>query len=162
VLEALVGAGFREIVLPFESGTQRVLRKYATNKWDTRYNIKGLIEMCKDYGLTIAGNYMLGYPDETRQEIERTIDMAKEHMAAGLDSSNFFLVMPLPGTPLFESAMAEGYLPSDWDPDRMNWTKANMVNTEVPPQELEELRDRAWKEINNQDYVAYKSDMAVN
>jgi hypothetical protein len=37
-----------------------------------------------------------------------------------------------------------------------------MVNTEVPPQELEELRDRAWREINNQDYVAYKSDMAVN
>jgi anaerobic magnesium-protoporphyrin IX monomethyl ester cyclase len=83
-------------------------------------------------------------------------------MAAGLDSSNFFLVMPLPGTPLFESAMAEGYLPLDWNPDRMNWTKANMVNTEVPPQELEELRDRAWREINNQDYVAYKSDMAVN
>lgn len=162
VLDALVGAGFREIVLPFESGTQRVLRKYATNKWDTRYNVKGLIAMCKDVGLTIAGNYMLGYPDETRKEIQTTIDMAREHMGAGLDSANFFLVMPLPGTPLFESAMAEGYLPSDWNPDRMNWTKANMVNTEVPPQELEELRDRAWREINNQDYVAYKSDMAVS
>ena len=162
VLEALVGAGFREIVLPFESGTQRVLRKYATNKWDTRYNIQALIRMCKDYGLTIAGNYMLGYPDESRQEIERTIEMAKEHMAAGLDSSNFFLVMPLPGTPLFESAIAEGYLPADWNPDRMNWTKANMINTEVPPQELEELRDRAWREINSGDYVAYKSDMAVS
>jgi len=162
VLDALVGAGFREIVLPFESGTQRVLRKYATNKWDTRYNIKGLIEMCKQMGLTIAGNYMLGYPDETREEIERTIAMAKYHMSAGLDAANFFLVMPLPGTPLFDSAMAQGYLPADWNPDRMNWTKANLINTEVPPEELEELRDRAWREINNIDYVAYKADMSVS
>ena len=44
----------------------------------------------------------------------------------------------------------------------MNWTKANMVNTAVEPAELEEIRDRAWAEINNAAYVAYKADMRVS
>ena len=162
VLEALIEAGFREIVLPFESGSQRIIRKYATNKWDLkRNNVVELVRVCKEYGLVIAGNYMLGYPDETLEEIEQTIAMAARHRAAGLDSANFFLVMPLPGTPLFESALREGHLPEDFDPDRMNWTKATMVNTPVAPAVLEELRERAWRELNDPAYVDYKRGMVV-
>ena len=162
VLEALIEAGFREIVLPFESGSQRIIRKYATNKWDLkRNNVDELVRVCKEYGLVIAGNYMLGYPDEILEEIEQTIAMAARHRAAGLDSANFFLVMPLPGTPLFESALREGHLPEDFDPDRMNWTKATMVNTPVAPSVLEEVRERAWRELNDTAYVEYKRGMVV-
>jgi radical SAM superfamily enzyme YgiQ (UPF0313 family) len=161
-LAVLVEAGFREIVLPFEAGSQRIIRKYATNKWDVdKYHAGELIRACKEFGLTIAGNYMLGFPDETRDEIEETIDMARRHRAEGLDSANFFLVMPLPGTPLFEMAIEAGHLPRDFEPDRMNWTKANMINTEVPPRELEEIRERAWHELNEPEYVAYKRGMVV-
>jgi len=104
---------------------------------------------------------MLGYPDEVREEVEETIAMAARHRAAGLDSANFFLVMPLPGTPLFELALQGGHLPEDFDPDRMNWTKATMVNTPVPPAELEELRQRAWRELNDRAHVDYKRSMVV-
>jgi len=160
VLEALVEAGFWEIVLPFESGSQRIIKKYATNKWDVdHYDVPALIRLCKQYGLTIAGNYMLGWPDETRSELNQTIEMARQHMSYGLDSANFFLVMPLPGTPLFDMAMREGYLPAHFDPDQMNWVKATMINTPVPPQELEETRSRVWAEINDPQYVAYKRGM---
>ena len=162
VIEALVEAGFKEIVLPFESGSQRIVKKYATNKWDIgRNDVIELIRVCKEYGLVIAGNYMLGYPDEVREEVEETIAMAARHRAAGLDSANFFLVMPLPGTPLFELALQGGHLPEDFDPDRMNWTKATMVNTPVPPAELEELRQRAWRELNDRAHVDYKRSMVV-
>jgi radical SAM superfamily enzyme YgiQ (UPF0313 family) len=162
VIEALVEAGFKEITLPFETGNQRIMRKYASNTLDLeRSDIQSLIEVCKRYRLRITGNYMLGYPDETRAEIEQTINMARHHMSYGLDAANFFLVMPLPGTPLFDQAIREGYLPADYSPDRMNWTKANMKNTEVPPSELEEIRDRAWAELNSREFVAYKRGMSV-
>ena len=163
VLEALMEAGFKEIVLPFESGNQRMINKYASHKWLVdKHDVIGLIRLCKQYGLTIAGNYMLGYPDETLAEINRTIDAARRHRAAGLDSANFFLVMPLPGTPLFEMAVREGYLPRDFDPDTMHWTKANMRNTPVPPEQLEEIRNKAWREVNDQEYVTYKVGMGVS
>lgn len=162
VLEALAEAGFKEITLPFETGNQRIMKKYASNKLDLkRSNIDGLIRACKDMGLRITGNYMLGYPDETRAEINQTLSMAADHMKSGLDAANFFLVMPLPGTPLFESAMRSGHLRPDYNPDRMNWTKANMINTEVPPGELEKIRDEAWQGLNRPDFVRYKRGMSV-
>jgi hypothetical protein len=133
ILQSLVAAGFTEIVLPFETGSMRIMRKYASNKLNIEKNdIGGLIAACKDYGLRITGNYMLGYPDETLPEIESTIQLARNHMAFGLDAANFFLVMPLPGTPLYEMACEQGHIDPDFDPDTMNWTRANMTNTAVP------------------------------
>jgi anaerobic magnesium-protoporphyrin IX monomethyl ester cyclase len=162
MLQSLIAAGFKEIVLPFESGSMRIMRKYASNKLNIEKNdIRALIVACKDYGLRITGNYMLGYPDETLQEIETTIQLARSHMSFGLDAANFFLVMPLPGTPLYEMACAQGHLSPDFNPDTMNWTRANMTNTAVPARQLEELRDRAWEEMNSPEFKKYKRTMVV-
>jgi radical SAM superfamily enzyme YgiQ (UPF0313 family) len=163
VIELLVKAGFREIVLPFESANQRIIKKYASNKWILENSdIKGLIRVCKEYGLRVPGNFMLGFPDETREEIENTIEFAKKCLDWGLDSANFFLTMPLPGTPLFDDCVRDGYLPKDYNPDKMNWTKANMKNTLVPPEELEEIRQRAWEDTNDPEFVKYKLGMNVS
>jgi hypothetical protein len=105
---------------------------------------------------------MLGYPDETRGEMDATIAMARRHRDAGLDSANCFLVMPLPGTPLFDMAIADGYLATDFLPDKMNWTKANMSNTCVPASDLEDIRARAWHDLNDMSYIEYKRGMTVD
>lgn len=157
IIEVLVEAGFKEISLPFETANARIMKKYVSNKWDPiNSDVEGLIRMCKEYGLSISGNYMIGYPDETREEIQNTVAMAKDHVAWGIDSVGFMLVIPLPGTPIFQMALDGGYLPADWDIDRMNWQRANMINTAVPPEELEELRQTAWVELNSKLYQDIK------
>jgi len=163
VIEALVSAGFRDIVLPFESSSPRIIRKYASNKWSIqRSNVTGLIKECKKAGLRVAGNFMIGYPDESKEEIMSTISYAKDRMSDGLDASNFFLVMPLPGTPLFDNAVKNGHLPKKYNPDRMHWQKANMKNTKVSPEELEAIRDAAWEDINRSEFRKYKKTMIVD
>lgn len=163
VLDTLKNAGFSEIVLPFESASPRIIRKYASNKWSIeRSDVTALIKACKDYGFRIAGNFMLGYPDESEEEIFNTIKYAKDRMNEGLDASNFFLVMPLPGTKLFDYAVEKGHMELDFDPDRMHWQKANMKNTLVPSEELEKIRDAAWKETNNKAFVEYKKQMNID
>ena len=163
VIETLAAAGFRDIALPFESANPRIISKYASRKWNIQQsNIPALLKALKEHNLRIAGNYMIGYPDETREEIMNTIDFAKECMDNGLDAASFFLVMPLPGTPMFDSAMRDGNLSSDYDPDKMHWQKANMINTIVPPHELEKIRDKAWEEINDHLYTDYKKGMLVD
>jgi len=163
VIEALVSAGFRDIVLPFESSSPRIIRKYASNKWNIeRSNVTDLIKECKKAGLRVAGNFMIGYPDESREEIFSTVNYAKERMSDGLDAANFFLVMPLPGTPLFDKAVKNGNLPKEYNPDRMHWQKANMKNTRVPPEELESIRDRAWEDTNRSEFRNYKKGMIVD
>jgi len=163
MIEVLMAAGFRDIVLPFESANKRMISKYASNKWDiTNSDVTGLIKVCKDYNLRVAGNFMLGYPDETKQEVLNTVEYAKDRMKDGLDAANFFLVMPLPGTPMFDDAIRDGLLPRDFSPDKMHWQKANMINTPVPPQELEEIRDKAWQDLNNPEFTKYKKGMVVD
>jgi len=160
IIDIMIEAGFKEIGLPFESANPRIISKYVSNKWDpVNSDVIGLIKLCKQKGLMLSGNYMIGYPDETREEIQRTIDMAKIHVAAGLDSVHFMCVMPLPGTPLFDMAMAGGFLPKDLQVDKMHWVKANMINTAVPPEELEMIRDRAWEDVNPDTYKNAKKKM---
>ena len=149
LLDELKNANFKELTLPFESGSQRVLKTYASNKWRIKgSNINALIKECISRKIAVTGNYMMGFPDETREEINATIQMAKQHMDAGLEVANFHIVLPLPGTPLFDFAVREGYLPQDFDMDRMSWRKANLIKTAVPPNELEALRNQAWQDCN--------------
>ena len=163
LIELLMETGFRDIVLPFESANPRIIKKYCSNKWNiNNSNVKALIKTCKDMGIRVAGNYMIGYPDETMEEIQNTISYAKERMEDGLDASNFFLVMPLPGTPMFDEAIKNKNLPENFSPDRMHWQKANMINTPVPPEELERVRDEAWLTINKKNLVSYKKGMKVD
>jgi radical SAM superfamily enzyme YgiQ (UPF0313 family) len=163
VIEVLVEAGFREIVLAFESGSQRIIEKYASNKWRVEsLDVGALLEALKQHGLTVSGNYMLGYPDETREEIDRTIALAKSHRALGLDWANFLCVMPLPGTVIFDWAIRDGHLPADFNPDMMNWTLATMTNTPVPAAEIEHLRFEAWTQLNDPDLVAQRNSMNVS
>ena len=163
VIDALVGAGFRDINLPFESANPRIVRTYASNKWDVqRSNVAGLIRRLKDRGFWLSANYMIGYPDESREEIEATINLAREHHSLGVDAANIFLVIPLPGTPIFDLAVERGHLPGGFDPDRLTWNKANMVDTLVPAEELEEIRASAWEDLNDPRFVAYKKSMLVS
>jgi anaerobic magnesium-protoporphyrin IX monomethyl ester cyclase len=150
VLEALAAAGFTQINMPFESGNQRILRKYASNKLDIeKADLPGLIIAMKEYGFRLYGNYMMGYPDESLEEIEATIQLAREHVSYGLDHAHFFIVVPLPGSPLYDMAIAGGHFSPDFNPDTMNIYKANMTGTLVPAEVLEETRNRAWDEVNS-------------
>lgn len=162
VIEALAKANFRDIVLAFESATPRIIQKYATNKWDPeRMDIPALIRLACRYGLKIGGNYMLGYPDETREEIEATVDLARKHKAAGIHWCNFYAVLPLPGTPLFDLAISNGWLPHDFNPDRMSWTRSSIINSAVPAEVIEDIRQAAWLEINSSSFKAHRLRMVA-
>jgi radical SAM superfamily enzyme YgiQ (UPF0313 family) len=120
------------------------------------------VKEIKRVGMRVAANYMVGFPDETEKEIKETIDFAKQNMSYGLDASNFFLVMPLPGTPMFDEVMRNGQLPKDYNIDRMQWTKANMINTSIPPNKLEELRQQAWEDCNLSDHIKNRKNWQIN
>ena len=44
----------------------------------------------------------------------------------------------------------EGQLPADYNPDKFQWTKANLKNLVVPPEELEAIRKKAWNDCNSE------------
>ena len=163
VIELLAEAGFRDIVLPFESANSRIIKKWCSNKWKVEdFNVNGLIKELKRVCIRSAANYMIGFPDETEEEIEETLTFAKKNMTYGLDASNFFLVMPLPGTPMFDEVTRNGQLPKNYNIDRMQWTKANMINTSIPPEKLEEIRQKAWEDCNLTEHIKNRQKWQIS
>jgi len=153
VIELLSAVGFKEIVLPFESGNPRIIKKWCSNKLALeRFNPGDLIKTIKKHKMYVGTNYMIGFPDETRKEVETTINFAKKMQQYGLDHSNFYLVMPVPGTPIFDYCTKNKHLLLDYNPDKFQWTKANLINTPIPPLELEAIRDKAWNDCNNEKF----------
>ena len=117
--------------------------------------------MVNKYKINVGTNYMIGFPDETKEEIETTLNFARQMSQHNIDSVHFGLVMPVPGTPIFNYCIEKGQLPKDYNPDRFQWTKANLVNTPVPPHELENIRDKAWEEFNNEEFKKSRKSWAV-
>jgi radical SAM superfamily enzyme YgiQ (UPF0313 family) len=161
-LEVLAEAGFAMLTLPFESANQRLVDKYATSKWNVGgTDTRALIEACSRVGIKTAGNYMIGYPDETLDEVHRTILMAKQHVEQGMSHGHFFAVVPFPGTELYDMVVQTGQLNPDFNPDQMKWTKSILKNLCVPAETLEHLRQLAWLTVNRRDFVDYKIAMRV-
>jgi radical SAM superfamily enzyme YgiQ (UPF0313 family) len=62
------------------------------------------IRWMADRGVLVRGLFMLGFPTETREEIEATVSYA---VNSGLTQAYFFNVVPQPGTPLYDLALEE-------------------------------------------------------
>lgn len=163
LLEALGAAGLSFLTLPFESASQRIIDKYSASKWNIKKtDTEKLFRALEETDLKTSGNYMIGYPDETADEIFNTILMAKHHVDQGLNYALFFMVVPFPGTALFNTVVQNGQLDPIFDPDEMRWTKSVMRNLALNAHTLERICQMAWLLVNSKDYVRYKREMFVN
>lgn len=157
LLEAMVEAGFKQLVLPFESGSKRIIDKYASGKWNPEtFDVVKLVRAAHKLGLKIPGNFMIGFPDETPEELQQTIDLAKKLVKEGLTYASFFIVVPYPGSKLFTEALKKGYLDPDFDPDFFHWGNPVMKNITIPGEELIRLRKDLWRTINDLEFVKGK------
>jgi radical SAM superfamily enzyme YgiQ (UPF0313 family) len=150
-LEILKNAGFEQIVFPVESGSKRILKKYATNKVNLdKMDLPFLMKTMTRIGISAPVNMMIGFPDETEEEISESIDLAKKLIQNGAPYVTFFIPIPFPGSSLYNIAIAGGYLDENFNPDMMNWKRPVMRNTTVPPERLEYIRDAANNNINTE------------
>ena len=153
-LQLLKSAGFDQIVFPVESASQRILDKYATGKLDHgKQDVVELTRIAREVGITCPINMMIGFPDETEEEMLQSVELGKKLVDAGADYCTFFIPIPFPGSQLYNIAIRDGYLDKDFDPDFMNWKTAIMKNTIVSPQRIIEIRDWAWRAVNTNEHV---------
>ena len=100
MIEVLADAGLRVLSIGFESGSQRVLnilRKAV--KVEDNYKASGI---CRKYGVYIYGNYMLGIPTETPEEMLETAKLIR-HNNATIKGIGYY--NPSPGSDLFNYCM---------------------------------------------------------
>lgn len=161
-LELLAGAGFTTIVFPVESASQRILDKYATGKLDhNNLDVVELVKVATRLGITCPINMMMGFPDETEEEIMASIELGRRLVGAGARYCSFKTVVPFPGSRLYDDALRQGYLPQDFDPDDFNWRRAIMKNTTVPPERIEYLQQWADRDVNTDEHYMQELDLQI-
>jgi radical SAM superfamily enzyme YgiQ (UPF0313 family) len=150
LLAALHDAGFRKVSLPFESGTQRLIDKYSSAKWNlNECDVFALIRQLGEAGIAADANFMIGYPDETPAELENTFELARRVMQAGLLGCQFFMVQPFPGSRLFDEALATGALPRSWHWDELGWSKGSPFDgLLIDKDHLKRAWRSVWQQLN--------------
>jgi len=161
-MELLFNAGLQQIVFPVESGSQRVLDKYATGKLILEtMDVVNLVWVAKSVGIICPVNMMIGFPDETEQEMMASVELARRLIGVGADYTTFFIPIPFPGSQLYDIALRNGYLKPDFNPDIMNYKNGVMENTTVSKERIVELRDWAWETVNSEEHIVKRLQESI-
>ena len=97
--ESMYKAGFRWLLIGFESGSERILtniQKKATLADNTR-----CMEIAKRHGLKVKALMSLGHPGETKETIRETRDWLRLVKPDDFDTT---VITTYPGTPYFDEA----------------------------------------------------------
>lgn len=134
VIDAMSDAGCHYVAVAIESGNQRVLKE-VINKPIKLEKVPELCRHFKKRKIKLSAFFVVGFPDETLDEIKDTFEFASK---CNLDNANFFFAAPLPGTPLWTQAVGEdlfieGFSLKDVKFDRPslksnNWTLQELMS----------------------------------
>ena len=109
LIKKMANSGCIELFFGVESGNERI-RKRIINKTITDRQIFNAIKLCRKYGIQASMFLMLGFPGETKNEIEDTVNFGTWARA---DTMGIHLTIPLPGSKLFKQAIKEGLFDKD-------------------------------------------------
>jgi len=134
LLRTMRRAGLMHVNFGVESGDDGILK--AIKKGVRTDHVVRALEWAKEEGLMTACNFMLGFPQETPVELERTLRFM-ERIAPMVDSfSTMGVVVPFPGTPMYdEYHFLHGFT---------NWWKRPEYSRYVSPPQVDDL-DRYYR-----------------
>ncbi len=142
-LAVLKQAGVNFLALGIESADPNV-RKDVTKGRFKDLDIKQTVDVIRDHGISVAGNYIFGLPEDDGQSMQRTLDLALE---LNTEMANFYCAMAYPGSPLYGTAVKEG-----WPlPDRYaGYAQHSYYTQPLPTKHLSSaevlaFRDQAWQ-----------------
>lgn len=102
-------SGVDVVSLAIESGNPRVLKDIIHKPLKLEMVPKA-IECLKKYDIYVKGLFVIGFPGETMEDIQVTMDFIHN---SDLNWVDIFIASPLPGSDLYDMCKAGGYLKND-------------------------------------------------
>ena len=110
MLEALKSAGMDHLVLPVESGSDRVLKEIIHKPLNLSI-VKRVVDDCRELGIYTTVNILIGFPGETKSDIEDSRAFLKTINA------NWFIILiatPLVGSEMFDICLKKNYIKGNY------------------------------------------------
>lgn len=111
LLQNLESAGMNTIYYGVESGSQRILDLMEKNI--TLKNAEDAVKAAKSAGLEVLTSFILGYPGETEEDINKTINFSTKFDP---DYCQYSILTPFPGTKIYNELLEKDLIANvDWD-----------------------------------------------
>lgn len=104
-LQTLKNAGVSYLALGIESGNTRVRKDVTKGKFED-VDIRAVVKKIRDHGINVAANYIFGLPEDDKDSMQLTLDLALEMCT---EMANFYSAMAYPGSPLYGMAREKGW-----------------------------------------------------
>jgi anaerobic magnesium-protoporphyrin IX monomethyl ester cyclase len=108
LLKNLKNSGLKTIYYGVESGSQRVLE--LMKKGITLKQAEVAVKSAKNTGLQVLTSFILGYPGETEEDMNKTIDFS---LKLDSDYSQYSILTPFPGTPIYDELLDKHLIDDD-------------------------------------------------
>jgi radical SAM superfamily enzyme YgiQ (UPF0313 family) len=133
-------SGCFSVAIAIESGCQAVLDGIVHKPLNLQ-KVKPLVRKMRSLGLHTKAFFIIGFPDETKEQIQMTLDFAKN---IGLDWVALNIATPLPGTTMYDICKKKGYLCGDFELSKLKYTIGSIKTDEFNPEYLQ----GRWVEVN--------------
>lgn len=141
LLDALSDMGLYYTSLALESGSPRIQKRIGKHLSIPKFLWS--VEATKSRGIFTNGFTMLGFPTETEEDMQATIDVACQ---SKLDTASFFTVVPYPDTPLHNELLkTHAQKLSEVHYADTDYTGVTVNFSDVPDRTLFAFQRKGWR-----------------
>jgi radical SAM superfamily enzyme YgiQ (UPF0313 family) len=142
-LELFKQAGIDWLAIGIEAGNQQVRRQVSKGSFQD-VNIREIVRTIQESGINVGANYIFGFPDDTLDTMQQTLDLALE---LNTEFVNMYNCQALPGSPMHELSRRNGWaLPDSYEGYAfLSYECQPMPTKHLSAKQVLQFRDKAWR-----------------
>jgi radical SAM superfamily enzyme YgiQ (UPF0313 family) len=151
-LELFKQAGIGWLALGVEAASQSIRQEVSKGSFKD-VNIRNVAKTIQEHGLEIISNYIFGFPEDTLDTMQQTLDLALELNTA---MANMYPCQALPGSPLYFIARQNAWkLPETYAGYAfLSYESQPLPTRHCSAAEVLRFRDEAWRKyFTRPDYL---------
>lgn len=136
-------AGINWLALGIEAGNQTVRQEVSKGSFQ-EVNIRAVCDGVRAEGMNVISNYIFGFPDDTIDTMQETLDLALE---LNTEMANMYPCQALPGSPMYFMAKRNGWkLPESYSGYAfLSYDCQPLPTKYVSAADVLRFRDTAWQ-----------------
>tara|TARA_B100001971_G_C18210084_1_gene550114 strand:+ start:87 stop:1556 length:1470 start_codon:yes stop_codon:yes gene_type:complete len=111
-LKAMRDAGCKQVNIGVETASETIIKQVRKNL--DLEKVKNTFRICKEMGIKTIGYFMIGFPGETEEQVNKTIGLIEKLKP---DNPIISIFTPYPGTEAFDIEVRNGTI----DPSAIDW-----------------------------------------
>ncbi len=146
LLKKMKSSGVSELRIAIESGVQKVLDNIVKKNLDISKAVQ-VAKDCRELGIPLSAFYVIGIPGETKEDIQKTLDLAYRLMKEYGVTPHVNVAHPIVGTELYQMAAEKGYLVDE------DYTKGFIFGTgriktgDFTPEDISRMSKEFYKKV---------------